>query len=158
MDNGDDGRVCDPTCSNPTSDSYGTRGCGVGDYGDDCRHCYYNEDMALEADRPDYHVIMCDTMMPPTAYTRRLFRTDRAEVYAADLAETREDELALGSVETPEDEELDRDMPLRHQNEGSLDASPASGSGSRWKRNVKSPTPRRLETSDSSMWVLLGVG
>lgn len=149
MERTDTGRVCDPTCSNPTSDSYGTRGCGTGSFGYDCRFCYINEDMALEVDRPGYHVIMCDTLMPPVAYTRRSLVGRDSNPLSFHPAG--KDELDAAGMDKP-----DAAVNPRHKDQGWKDAFLANGDEPKWKRTMKSGRKRTLQSMDSSMCVRCG--
>lgn len=88
---GSTGRVCDPTCTRPTEISYGTRGCGTGDLGENCRACYNSLSVASEVDSSDGPVIMCNTLAPPTAYDHRKLIASNTHEHEAVTRRSRDD-------------------------------------------------------------------
>eukprot|EP00903_Cladosiphon_okamuranus_P014588 g13529.t1 len=67
---GTKGRVCDISCD--SGEPYGKKGCSAkgGKYGMFCRVCYNDMRRAMQADRPDDRAIMCDTLEPPSVYSK----------------------------------------------------------------------------------------
>ncbi|CAN0095559.1 unnamed protein product, partial [Ectocarpus sp. 4 AP-2014] len=86
---GTTGRVCDDTCED--GNPYGFLGCDTNDgqYGGNCRYCFNDVDSALEFDAQDNRAIMCDTLLPVDANSRRLVDSSLSvDVYSRRLVDS----------------------------------------------------------------------